>query len=64
MWPLIDYSALIGGNSICEKNPFQHLLSSLNAVISTNERSWIYKGSHDLEAGLTFILQMIITLVL
>ena len=30
--------SLIGGNSICQKNPLQDLLSSLNAVISTNER--------------------------
>ena len=30
-------SALIGGN--LKKNPLQDLLSSLNAVISTNERS-------------------------
>ena len=30
--------SLIGGNFICQKNPLQDLLSSLNAVISTNER--------------------------
>ena len=34
-------------NLFVKKNPLQDLLSSLNAVISTNERSWIYKGSHD-----------------
>ena len=33
---------LIGGKSIFQKkNPLQDLLSSLNAVISTNERHWI-----------------------
>ena len=44
----MNLSALIGGKFICQKNPLQDLLSSLNAVISTNERSWIYKESHDL----------------
>ena len=34
-------------NSFVKKNPLQDLLSSLNVVISTNERTWIYKGSHD-----------------
>ena len=33
---------------LSKKNPLQDLLSSLKAVISTNERSWIYKGTHDL----------------
>ena len=28
-------------NLFVKKNPLQDLLSSLNAVISTNERSWI-----------------------
>ena len=32
---------LIGGKFICKKNPLQDLLSSLNSVISTNERNWI-----------------------
>ena len=32
-------SALIGGKFIFQKNPLQDLLSSLNAVISTNERN-------------------------
>ena len=40
---LINSSALIGGKLICEKNPLQVLLSSLNALISTNEITWIYK---------------------
>ena len=40
MWSLINSSALIGGKFICKKNPLQDLLS-------TNERTWIYKGSHD-----------------
>ena len=33
---LINSSALISGKLICKKNPLQDLLSSLNAVISTN----------------------------
>ena len=37
MWPVINSSALIGGKFIL-KNPLQDLLSSVNAVISTNER--------------------------
>ena len=32
---------------VVKKIPLQDLLSSLNAVISTNVRSWIHKGSHD-----------------
>ena len=48
MWPVINSSALIGGKFIL-KNPLQDLLSSVNAVISTN---WIYNRSHDLQPGL------------
>ena len=40
-------SALIGGKFIL-KNPLQALLSSLNAVISTNESTQIYYRSCDL----------------
>ena len=38
MWPVINSSALIGGKFIFQKNPLQYLLSSVNAIISTNER--------------------------
>ena len=38
MWPVINSSALIGRKFIFQKNPLQDLLSSVNAVISTNER--------------------------
>ena len=31
-------------NLFVKKNPLQYLLSSLNAVISTNERIWILTG--------------------
>ena len=34
----INPRSLIGGNFIFQKNPLQYLLSSLNAVISSNER--------------------------
>ena len=44
MWSLINSSALIGGKFIGKKNPLQDLLSSLNAVILTNERNWILTG--------------------
>ena len=33
--------------NLLKKNPLQDFLSSLNAVISTNERTLIYKGSCD-----------------
>ena len=33
--------------NLFKKNSLQDLLYSLNAVISTNESTWIYKGSCD-----------------
>ena len=47
-WSLINWSALCGGN----------LLSSLNAVISTNESTWIYKGSYDFKLPYDFSYKM------
>ena len=41
MWPVKNSSALIGGKFIFQKNPLQDLHSSLNAVISTNEKHWV-----------------------
>ena len=42
MWPVINSSALIGGKFILKKILYkQALLSSLNAVISTNESTWL-----------------------
>ena len=39
MWPVKKKSStLIGGNLFFKKNPLQDLLSSLNTVISTNEK--------------------------
>ena len=52
-----DWSALIGGTFI-KKNPLQDLLSSLNAVIKTNESTWIYNRSCDLKPGLYLKFQM------
>ena len=44
-----NLSALIGGKSIfLKKNPLQDFLSSLNAVISTNESTQTYNRSCDL----------------
>ena len=40
----VNSSALIGGKFICKKNPLQDFLSSLNAVISTNERTRFITG--------------------
>ena len=39
MRPVINSSALNGGKFISKKNPLQDLLSSVNAVMSTNR--WI-----------------------
>ena len=43
IWPVIIW-VLIGGKIYLKKSPLQDLPSSLNAVISTNESNWIYKG--------------------
>ena len=43
-----DLSALIGGKFILKENPLQDLLSSLNAVLLTNESTQIYDRSCDL----------------
>ena len=42
------YSHCTGGKFICKRNPLQDLLSSLNAVILTNESTQIYKRLCDL----------------
>ena len=39
MWPVKNASALIGGKFILQKNTLQDLLFSVNALISTNERT-------------------------
>ena len=44
MWPVKTSSGLIGGKFIFSKNPLQDLLSSLNAVISTNESTRFLTG--------------------
>ena len=44
MWTVINSSALIGGKFIFSKKSLQDLLSSLNAVISTNESTQFIKG--------------------
>ena len=51
MWPVMNSSALIGGKFNLKKK-VQDLLFSLDAVISTNERNWIYNKSHGLKLGL------------
>ena len=38
MWRVINSSALIGGKFLFQKNPLQDLHSSVNVVISTNEK--------------------------
>ena len=58
MWPVIDSSALIGGKFIHKKNPLQDLLSSLNAVISTNESTWIITGHVIYNPAYTYKLQL------
>ena len=44
MWPVINSSAFISGKYNLKKNPLQDLLSSLNAVISTNESTLFITG--------------------
>ena len=45
MWPVMNSSALIGGKfNLKKKHPLQDLLTSVNAVISTNERILFLKG--------------------
>ena len=61
MWPLINLSALIGGNFFFQKNPLQDLLSSLNAVVSTNERNWILRGHVTFKLCYNQIYQLKIT---
>ena len=52
-------SALIGGKSIfTKKNPLQDFLSSLNAVISTNESNWILTGHVIFELSYNQIYQL------
>ena len=43
MWPVINSIALIGGKFIL-KNPLQDFLSSLNAIILTNESTEFISG--------------------
>ena len=40
----MNLNALLGGNFNLKKNPLQDLLSSLNAVISTNESTEFITG--------------------
>ena len=42
MWPVKNSSALV--ENLLKKNPLQDLLSSLNAVISTNESTGFITG--------------------
>ena len=57
----MNLSALIGGKFIL-KNPLQDLLSSLNAVISTNESHWIITGHVTFKLPYDFSYQMKIPL--
>ena len=60
MWPVINLSTLIGGKLI-QKNPLQDSLSSVNDVISTNERIEFITGHMTYNLAYTEILQMITT---
>ena len=64
MWPVTDSSAYIGGKFIFQKkNPLQGLLPSVNAVISTNEKTEFITDHMTYKLAYTYILQMITTLV-
>ena len=54
MWPVMNSSALIGGKFNLKKNPLQDLLSSVNAVISTNERIEFITGHMTYNPAYTF----------
>ena len=54
---MINSSALIGGKFIL-KNPLQDLLSSLNAVISTNERTEFITGHVIYNPAYTYKFQL------
>ena len=56
-------SALNGGNLFVKKNPLQDLLSSLNAVISTNESTGIITGHVIYNSAYTYKFQMKTTIV-
>ena len=58
MWPVKNSSALIGGKFIFQKNPLQDLLSSLNAVISTNESTQIITGHVIYNPAYTYKFQL------
>ena len=58
MWLVINSSALIGGKFILKKNALQDLLSSLNAVISTNERIEFITGHVIFNKAYNEILQL------
>ena len=50
-------------NLFVKKNPLQDLYSSMNAVISTNERAWILIGHVTFKLRYNQIYQMKTTLV-
>ena len=54
----MNSSALIGGKFILFKNPLQDLLSSLNAVISTNESTRIIIGHVIYNPAYTYKFQL------
>ena len=58
MWSLINSSAPIGGKFIFTKNPLQDLLSSLNAVISTNESTQFITGDVIYNPAYTYKFQL------
>ena len=60
----MNSSALIGGKFICKKNPLQDLLSSLNSVISTNERNEILTDHVIFKLCYNEIYQMKTTIIL
>ena len=64
MWSVKNSSALIGGKFIFTKNPLQDLLSSVNAVISTNERIEFITGHITYNPAYTWILQTTTTFMI
>ena len=60
----MNSTALIGGRFILKKNPLQDFLSSLIAVISTNESTGFITGHVNYNPAYTYKFQMKTTLKL
>ena len=63
MWPVIIWVLSLVENLFFQKNPLQDLLSSLNAVISTNESTQIITGHVIYNLAYTYKFQLKTTIL-